>query len=160
MRLAIMFDPPRPVTPGELARQCGVDPDHIGVIWIHADGSTASVDVQTDHGREARRNLEEWGPVQLEKRDPKQKRPACVRISLGRNHGFTLPALQKTLAKLKVAKHGRIEVGNGSSIIHGSEAECEDVVDKLEGKRANGYLIRADYFTPKLDKPRPERKPR
>ena len=158
MRLAIMFDPPRDVTPGDLARQCQVELENIGVIWIHADGRTASIDVKTDHGRQARQRLEEWGPVQLEKRDPMQKRPACVRISIGRNHGYTLPAMRKTLARLKVQKHGRIEIGNSSSVVHGSEAECLVLVELLEGQRVNGYRIRADYFTPKLDQPRREKR--
>ena len=150
-RLAMMFDPPRAVTPGDLARQCGVDPDHIGVIWIHQDGRTASIDVVTEHGLTARRALEDWGPVQLEKRDPKQKRPG-LRAHLSWSHPrLYLTSFEKALARLGVEKHGRIEVGNASSVIHGSEAECQALQPLIEGQRLNGYLIRTDYYTPKLD---------
>ena len=59
VRLSVLLD--KPCTPGELAKACGVDLDHLGPIVINGD--QALVDVTTDEAPTAREGLKKpWAP--------------------------------------------------------------------------------------------------
>ena len=139
VRLSILLD--KPCTPGDLAKACGVDLDHLGPIVI--DGDQALVDVTTEEAPVAREGLKTLGATQLQSRgkkpDPKW---AWLRMAVGRNHGMTIGQFRRIMERSPCGPLGKIHLNNTHTLVGIHEEIFNEACSYFADMKINGIAVR------------------
>ncbi|MBA3685444.1 MAG: hypothetical protein H0W72_09420 [Planctomycetes bacterium] len=141
VRISVRLRPGAESTPGSIARATGLAPEDLGPIAI--TGGEATVDVRSEHGRQARNGLGQLGPTML-----MERRWQWLRIAIGRNHGLTMGQLRKILQTADALPLGRISIQNTHTLVGLTEVKMVSVVERLAPLRINGYPARPTALPP------------
>lgn len=139
IRLAVLLE--RDTTPGELARQSGVDPEFLGLITI--DHGQAAIDIHEDHAQAARERLKALGPTQLQSRSrPPEPTWRWLRLAVGRNHGMTIGQFKRIMERSPAERLGKIHLNNTHTLVGIREDLYAAVVEYFRDQRINGIAVR------------------
>lgn len=140
VRLALLLQG-RALTPADLAKATGLEPEQLGHIFVADDH--AIVDVLTEHGKQAREGLDTLGPVQVLADAAVSLSFKWLKIHVGRNHGITAKQLRRILERVDSGPIGRFHVKNTHVMVGIREDRFDDVVAGLNRTKINGMLPRA-----------------
>lgn len=141
VRIEVKLPAGRATTPGDLVKAAGVGLELLGGVCVGEQEAT--VEVRCEAGPEARRNLARLGLTRLVGWEWR-----WLRISLGRNHGFTLGRLKKLLAAADAGPLGRIQLNNTHTLVGLQDFRLAAVSAWLTGQRINGYPVRIEILEP------------
>jgi hypothetical protein len=132
------------MTPGALAKACGVALEELGPVVV--GHGQAAIDVRLAAAGAARDALTAAvGPVQVGER-PRSRLEhgwCWMRLGLGRNHGLNLGRLRKLLDAAEVRPVGRIKLNNTHTVVGVPADDYERIVAAINATRVNGYPPKA-----------------
>lgn len=133
-------------TPGDLARQCNIPAESIGLIRI--DNGGALIDVEDDLAEAACLRLNEEGKARIVERRRIQPDWAWLIMQVGRTQGMTMGYLKKLLERAESGPVGRIHIQNAYTLVGMHAHRIEPVAEYLNRKPINGIKPRARTAEP------------
>jgi hypothetical protein len=139
VRITVRLNRPEGLTPGELARSSGMQPDQLGPVAVN-DGEGV-VDVPAEFGKQARERLERLGPTRLVGWEWQ-----WLRLSIGRNHGLSMGQLRKIMQTVDAMPLGRISVNNTHTLVGLQDFKIPAVLARLTALKINGFAARPEVL--------------
>ena len=142
VRLHLLLDHDREITPGDLLRATGLDPELIDNVLVF--GHEAMIDIVDAHGQCARKALDAIGITQVTKRPQPPPRWSWIKITVGRNHGLSMRQLRKILERADAGQVGQIDIHNTHTAIGIRDDRIDAVLERLAALRINGIQTRPE----------------
>jgi len=141
VRITVRLAQANGLTPGELARLAGVQPDQLGPVAVHSDEGV--VDVRAELGKQVRERLERLGATRLVGWEWQ-----WLKLHVGRNHGLSMGQLRKIMQAVDAMPLGRIAVNNTHTLVGVQDFKIPPVLARLAALKINGFAARAEVLPP------------
>ncbi len=127
------------LTPGELARATGVQPDQLGPVAVLSDEGEGVVEVRAELGKQVRERLERLGATRLVGWEWQ-----WLKLHIGRNHGLSMGQLRKIMQTVDALPLGRISINNTHTLVGLQDFKLPPVLARLAVLKINGFAARPE----------------